>query len=224
MPSGNATDPALRPLRPPRARRSSSTQLVAVAGFSLGVLTNHFRGRDGRDGRHNPRRPPGRPIASAAPYRIRRTPPIARLVEELPLITYIDSPLQPRRVGGTTSAPQIYDILGYTVEGVADRPELLRRPPASGRSESALRRNGSERLARAASRLELEYRFMARDRRHRLAPRQLHDRPRRGREGRGTPRDSRVRHPPQPRHPSSTARSCCGRHSSRTIAFASSTA
>src|SRR2546429_4491678 len=88
--------------------------LVAVTGFTLGALTGHFA------------------VAMAATVATtlaahladrlrqeRRTDSVERryrtLVEELPLITYIDTPFSADESAAYVS-PQVHDILGYTVE------------------------------------------------------------------------------------------------------------
>jgi len=133
--------------------------LVAAAGFSFGVLTDHFAVAMLVTvvvtlAAH---------IADQARQR-RRTDSLERryrtLVEELPLITYIDSPDNADQSANYIS-PQVTDVLGYAVEDwvaipnfyvdhlhPADRDRVRER-------QRAARESGEP--------LELEYRFIAHD-------------------------------------------------------------
>jgi PAS domain S-box-containing protein len=158
MPSGmRPTRPSVRSVRPARAVVVHA--LVAVAGFSLGVLTDHFA------------------VAMVATVAAtfaahladrlrqqRRTDSAERryrtLVEELPLITYIDTPFSADESAAYVS-PQIHDILGYTVEEWQTFPNFFvdHLHPADRKSVRERQRAARE----SGEPLELEYRFMARD-------------------------------------------------------------
>ena len=109
------------------------------------------------------------------------------LVEQLPLITYIDTPYSTDEAAAYVS-PQIEQILGYSLAGVALEPPVLRRaPPPRGprpRARSAARGAVERRAARA--RVPVHRRRRTR----RLAQGQLHRRARRVRHAPGTRRAS----------------------------------
>jgi PAS domain S-box-containing protein len=133
--------------------------LVAAAGFSLGVLTDHFAVAMLVTvvvtlAAH---------IADQARQR-RRTDSLERryrtLVEELPLITYIDSPDTADQSANYIS-PQITEVLGYAVEDWVTIPNFYVDHLHPADRDRVRER---QRAARESGEpLELEYRFLAQD-------------------------------------------------------------
>jgi PAS domain S-box-containing protein len=133
--------------------------LVAAAGFALGVLTDHFAVAMLATvvvtlAAH---------IADQARQR-RRTDSVERryrtLVEELPLITYIDSPDTADQSANYIS-PQITEVLGYTVEDWVTIPDFFADHLHPADRDRVRER---QRAARESGEpLELEYRFLAQD-------------------------------------------------------------
>src|SRR2546421_1770730 len=133
--------------------------LVAVAGFTLGALTGHFAVAMAAT--------VGATLAAHLADRLRqqrRTDSVERryrtLVEELPLITYIDSPSGSDGSAAYVS-PQIHEILGYTVDEWRAFPNFFtdHLHPADRKRVRERQRAARE----SGEPLELEYRFMARD-------------------------------------------------------------
>jgi PAS domain S-box-containing protein len=154
----------MRPMRPDfgsaRLGRAVVVHvLVAAGGFALGVSTGHFAVAMAAT-----------VIATLAAHladrlrQQRRTDSAERryrtLVEELPLITYIDSPDSADQSASYVS-PQIHEILGYTVEEWQTVPNFFadHLHPADRKRVRERQRAARE----SGEPLELEYRFMARD-------------------------------------------------------------
>ena len=142
------------------------------------------------------------------------------LVEQLPLITYIDTPYSADEAAAYVS-PQIEEILGYTLEEWQSSPDVLRRPPAPGRPRARAR--GATRGARERRAARARVPIPREGRPGRLAAGQLHRSSATRPGGRGTRRASHVDITAR-KQAEATARRCSGRRSCRTSDCASSTA
>jgi PAS domain S-box-containing protein len=122
---------------------------VLTATIAIGVLAHVAGRRSVRDGDVTARK------EAEARYRT--------LVEQLPLITYIDSPYSTNEAANFVS-PQIFEILGYTTEEWFSRPGFFVEHLHPDERE---RVRSLQHAARETGRpLDLEYRFLTKDGRY----------------------------------------------------------
>ena len=141
------------------------------------------------------------------------------LVEQLPLITYIDTPYSADEAASYVS-PQIEEILGYSLEEWHANPSFFVEHLHPEDRERVREAQREARLNARAARARVPVHRGRRPRR--LAERQLHGRARRDRASRGTRRASPSTSRRASRR-SGTARRCSRRRRSRTNGSASST-